>query len=478
LLRSPGSCFGEPFRRKGAKVMKKESLIGQSIPIFCGITGAALTTAMAMRTLALEHGNEIDHLAVFLIMVFFMALSMWLLWIEYKDARLLLCLAFPVAAAFLLRTLCLDYVSEDYRMFLSQWTIAFQENGGFKAISMNIGNYNVPYLYFIAAISYTDFPDLYAYKLFSIFFDVVLAWGCLRLVRVLRPEREKDLAPAAAFVLALLLPTVILNGSYWGQCDVIYGSLAVHAVASALDRHGKSSIALMAVAFSFKLQSIFLLPLWGVLWLSRKIKFRELWVFPGVYALTMLPAVLLGKPLKDILGIYVSQMGTYSSLSLNAPSVFEFVPYGIEVNRALMSTLGIIAAFALACTLLLIGLTFHGQLEQKSYFLMAVILAIGVPFFLPHMHERYFFMADVLTACWACIYWKKGIPACELAVGSSLLSYLAYLSQLYNAIPLVNILQSAMTFRVQMMLIALVWTISELAGTLSTSTESRLPAKG
>ena len=31
-----------------------------------------------------------------------------------------------------------------------------------------------------AAISYLDIPDLYLYKLFSILFDILLAWGVLR----------------------------------------------------------------------------------------------------------------------------------------------------------------------------------------------------------------------------------------------------------------------------------------------------------
>ena len=44
-----------------------------------------------------------------------------------------------------------------------------------QAVSPAVGDYNVPYLYFMAFISYLSAPDLYLIKLFSIIFDVILA---------------------------------------------------------------------------------------------------------------------------------------------------------------------------------------------------------------------------------------------------------------------------------------------------------------
>ena len=68
-------------------------------------------------------------------------------------------LAFLVLAlAALLRSLCLDHITYDYRDFLSQWAAFFRENGGFSAIKEPIGDYNAPYLYFMAAISYLPSP--------------------------------------------------------------------------------------------------------------------------------------------------------------------------------------------------------------------------------------------------------------------------------------------------------------------------------
>ena len=436
--------------------------------------GAAVCViGMAGHVFSLERGGPGDHLFVLASLILLMALALYLLWRECRDAKLLWIAALPVAAAFLIRALCLDYASGDYNSFLAHWVQFFRENGGFAAIAQDIGDYNVPYLYFVAAISYLDVPDLYLYKLFSILFDVLLAWGCLRLTRALRPERQKDYVPVTAFLAALFLPTVVLNGAYWGQCDSIYGALVVHALAQLLEDRPRSSVVLMAVAFSFKLQTIFVLPLWGVMWLARRVKFWHLWLFPATYMVTILPALLLGKPLWDILKVYFDQMGEYSSLTLNAPTIFQFIPYDLEVDEGLLSTLGIGAAALVVLALLAVGLFMGRKLDRRAFFTMAVVLAIGVPFFLPHMHERYFFLADMLTLCWACTD-RKRIPVCVLAAGSSLACYIVYLRLKYSVIISVGGQRFVMAVEAAMMLAALVLSIIELVRQLNAVKENDL----
>lgn len=156
----------------------------------------------------------------------------------------------------------------------------------------------------------------------------------------------------------------------------------------------------------------------GVLWLAGRVKFRELWVFPLTYFATIVPALLMGKPLSDILGVYFNQMGEYPRLVLNAPSVYQFIPYGIALDENLAARLGIIAAGVLALILLALGFRLRDRLDRDAAMTMAVVLCVGVPFLLPHMHERYFFLADVFTLCWACANVRR-VPAAVLAAGAS-----------------------------------------------------------
>ena len=56
----------------------------------------------------------------------------------------------------------------------------------------------------------------------------------------------------------------------------------------------------------------------------------------------------------------------------------------------------------------------------------AVVFAVGVPLLLPHMHERYFFLADTLTLCWTCTR-RRYLPLAVLTQIASLGGYHAYL---------------------------------------------------
>lgn len=338
-----------------------------------------------------------------------------------------LCFA-ALVLALAVRVPMLTHVTADYRDFLSQWVRFFRENGGFSAIRQPIGDYNVPYLYFLAAFSYLPIPDLYLIKFLSLAFDLLLAFTGARLVKKVSDGKY---AYPIAFGLLLLLPTVALNGAYWGQCDSIYAALTLLALADALDSHPARSVVWLGVAFSFKLQTIFLIPLWCVLWYSKRVKFHHLCLFPVSYFVTILPALLLGKPLGDILGVYFNQMGLYHDrLTLNAPSVFALIPYGAEVNADLLSKLGILAAFLLVAGLLLGLFFFRGRLTDRQILTAAVILAIGVPLLLPYMHDRYFYLAETLSVVWAVgAYRRVPIPLFVQIAGFG--GYHAYLTLRY-----------------------------------------------
>lgn len=329
-----------------------------------------------------------------------------------------------LGVAVFVRVLSLEHATGDYNDFLAPWTEFFRQNGGFWALKEKVGNYNVPYLYFLAVISYLPVPDLYLIKLLSIFFDLLLAYAGLRLARRVFGSEN---AGAAAFSLLLLLPTVVLNGGFWGQCDSVYTALVVLALADALEERPGRSVVWLGIAFSFKLQAIFLIPLWCVLWYSRRVKFRHLCLFPVSYCATILPALLLGKPLGDILGVYLDQTGQYNDyLTLNAPSVYALIPYGKVVDVAFWSKIGVLAAFLLVLALLAWLFFFRARLTADNILSAGLILAIGIPLLLPHMHERYFMLAEVLSVVW-CVGAPRRAPVAAAVQIAALGGYHAYL---------------------------------------------------
>ena len=379
--------------------------------------------------LKLDQGSAAAHVAVMLCLSALAALALFLLSREGFDRAHLLSMLLPIGLALFLRILLLDYVTLDYRDFLSQWVEHFRQNGGFAALKDPVGNYNVPYLYLLALLSRLPFPDLYGIKLFSILFDILLAWGGLRLVKGLTADRK---APLICFSFLLLLPTVVLNGACWGQCDSVWAALCLHALACGLNRRPNASLALLALAFSFKLQAIFVIPLWLALWFSGRIRFRNLPVFPAVFALTMAPALLAGKPVWDILRVYLDQAGDsvgWETLNYNSPSVFSLIPYGAEVGKGAPKA-GIALAFLFMAAILVLLFQKRKALDSSALLLAGTALSLGIPFFLPYMHERYFFLGGVLLVIWACASHRHA-PAAAAAELASLGGYHAYLMKRY-----------------------------------------------
>jgi Gpi18-like mannosyltransferase len=367
----------------------------------------------------------------FVVPVLLLAEAAFAYWLLYRSGvlktdRLIMLAAVLLAVAFALRAICLDYVTLDYENFLKNWVDFFRQRGGFAALKYNVGNYNIPYLYFLAFFSYLPVDDLYLIKLLSIFFDVLLAWAAMGIVEKLGGNLK---ARFGCFFVVLFLPTVILNGALWGQCDSIYVALGLMSIYWALDDRPVLSMLAMTLSFGFKLQAVFIMPVLAILFLQGKLKLKHFLIFPVAYVLLVLPAVLLGRPFLETVTLYFSQTGSIGSgLNYNSPSIFAIF-WNVQ-NEEQAATLAIIAAAVFMAVVLLLCAVNYKKLNNKAMLAAAVLLAVGIPFFLPHMHDRYFFAADILTIVLAFAVWQFS-PAPLLAQFASLLGYHAYLKMRY-----------------------------------------------
>ena len=329
-----------------------------------------------------------------------------------------------VSLAFMLRIRYLSYATGDYNDFLRHWVQYFRQNGGFRGLSGSVGNYNLPYLYFLALFSYIDVYDLHLIKLLSIAFDVVLAFASMKLVGVVTKSESKRLF---CFLGVLMLPTVIINGALWGQCDSIYTAFAVLALWLALDDRPAASMVCMTLSFSFKLQAVFIMPVYFILLFTKRVSFKHFFLFPATYFVIVLPAVVMGRPLIDAVMLYYNQIGsTGTGLNYNSPSIYAFISG--QFTPGLLSGIGIFLAFGFV---LVIFAWLYRRRENVSNFvviLAAALFCVAVPFFLPHMHDRYFFMADVFTLIVAVLAPKYFVMPL-LGSFASLICYYAYLQR-------------------------------------------------
>ncbi len=390
-----------------------------------GLCGCVLLALILLRSSALALGEPGAKLAVGSALCLLALLGAFLLLRRRGSDAHLGELFFLVCAALFLRLFLLDHQTADYRDFLARWAEHFRTYGGLAGLKEPLGDYNVPYLFFLALISYLPVPDLYMIKLFSVLCDVLLAWGGYRLADHFSPQGS--VKPTVAFCLLLLLPTVLLNGAYWGQCDSLYAALCLHALVCGLKRQGAVSVLLLSLAFSFKLQTVFLIPVWCVLWFAERVTLKQLLLFPAGYLVSILPALLAGRNIGSILSIYLTQASEYSRLTLNAPSLFALLPAVGQKAEGVLSKVGIVAAFALVLALLALLYPHSKGLRGRVILQVAAVMALGVPLLLPHMHERYFFLADCLVLIVALLRPRQLWAAPLLVQVASLGGYHAYL---------------------------------------------------
>lgn len=363
-----------------------------------------------------------------------MLLALLLLWREglCESFRAFVLSVLLIAVVFFMRVPMLPLETADFQIFLSGWVEFFRQNGGFEALAYDIGNYNPPYLYFLALFSYFDIFELYPIKLLSMLFDVLMAWSVLKIVSLYCDDK---LSRYAAFFLTLLLPTLMLNGARWGQCDSIYVFFALIAVYLALSEKPIRSMLCLAASFAFKLQAVFVIPAFFVFLIKGKIKPWHLAIFPAAYVLYLLPSVLFGRDFVSTMTVYFQTASTVGDgLNYNSPSMYSLIT-GLDTE--LWSTIGVAVAFAFVLLVFLVATVFNDRLDTRLMLCFTLLLAVGIPFLLPHMHDRYFFSADILSLAF-CFFVPATIPAAVMVQCASLLCYYAYLNGVYLVDPRLN----------------------------------------
>lgn len=350
-----------------------------------------------------------------------------------RSLKSLLICSFLIVAAFSIRLYFFNYETTDYQWFLTKWVDFYRNNNGFRGLRFSNGNYNIPYLYFMALFSYSEIKDLFLIKLLSCFFDVILAYAAMLCIRNSGETLKRS---AIGFFVVLFLPTVIVNSSVWAQCDSIYVSLALLGIALALPDdercHPVLSMICIAASFGFKLQAVFIMPVYIILWIVKRFRWQHFLLFPATYLAMILPAVILGRPLSDCITLYADQADTVgSSLNYNAPSIFGLLKNITDTESA--SKAGIIFAFAAMTVIIAVAFIFRNRLGRKGILCLSLLMVCIIPFLLPHMHDRYFFAADILSVVLA-VAFPRAIPCALLTQFASGICYIAYLTGYYQRI--------------------------------------------
>ena len=329
--------------------------------------------------------------------------------IEQKIAVIMM--AAIAIGGILVRIPLFKFVSGDMSGYLIVWYDTIKAYGGIHALNIQVGNYSVLYQTLIALMTYIPLSPVVLYKSLSVVFDYVLA---ISIARFVYEETGKNINKAVfSFAMVLLSPIVIMNSAMWGQCDSIYTSFLVLTVFFFKKEKYPLSFLMYGLAFSFKLQAIFLLPLLLFAYLRKKnFSIINFLITPLVMFVVTIPAMIMGRSWKAAFAVYWYQTKSSDKLYFSYPSFWALLVEHQEGKYAAADYMKVM--FVLLTVLILAMVMFYlirkgVEMKGDNILFVAFLFIYTCVLFLPGMHDRYGFPYEILAVP-ICFKERKTIP--------------------------------------------------------------------
>ncbi len=328
--------------------------------------------------------------------------------------------------AIYLRVAFYPFHSHDFDVDLTGWYGVLREQG-FRSFGTYPYYYSHPYLMLLYLGTLVGLSPLLAVKSLAVLFDLLLAYGIMRIVRL---ETTQPHRPMLAGIMTLFVPSVFFNGSMWGQCDAAYTAFLLFSFTAVHQGRYARSWAFWAVAFALKLQAAFFVPFLVFLWVSdARCRFFAPLAAVGTYALLLVPSLLAGRPLADLLMIYFTQAHGYpQQLTWSSPNLYQWVPNFLSPYFV---SGGLCLATACVGFCALNALMQERGMRRGDRLTFATFLLFLVPFLLPRMHERYMMSAEIFL--FALAFARPRFTA--LAVLSQIVVFFSYTPYLADGEP-------------------------------------------
>lgn len=348
--------------------------------------------------------------------------------IRWVDAAIVLIgLAFAIAV----RVPLLPFRSADFFNSIKPWYTTIRSMG-YAAFGTDFTTYNPPYLYelYVIVRFWPDLPNVIAIKVPSLIGDFICACFVYKIVELKYADRLFPLLAAFAFLFA---PTIVLNSAFWGQADVLFTAPLIACLYFLMIRKHALAFLAFGVSLAFKLQAIFLMPLLLGLLLRGRVSWRHFLLIPVILFAAIVPAWIAGRPFVDLITVYAGQVEQFQLLTLNAPNIYTWLP-DVLLTQHYFTVAGVI--FTAMLGFVLCAMIYKSKAEPTvSLMLKLALLSVAmIPFFLPKMHDRYFYPADVISIMYAFLFPQYFFVPLLIITAS----FFAYFPHLFNleAVPL------------------------------------------
>jgi len=342
--------------------------------------------------------------------------------LSFLDLLLIMGMTF---AGVVIRFVFKSIVTDDWNIFWGPW-IEELKTGGFHALSTDFYDYAPPFMYILYFISVIPMNPMTAYKGVACAFDILAALVVAGIIYDCTKSKTRAIGIYSIF---MIMPTLIANSALWAQCDIIYTTFVLLSILFIFKDKPNWSMICYGIAFAFKLQTLFIFPLFVILWAKNKLKLQHfLWVIVMYFA-GIIPAWLAGRPFMELVNIYVAQ-GTQDaySLSLKWSNIYQILGPTFFIQEYESAGIWLILGILM---LLLFYMAYRKyRLTKEFILLMGFFFAMVTAYFLPHMHERYGFLADIFAILYAFTTIKRFYyPLIHIMLSFS--AYMEYLSKTF-----------------------------------------------
>jgi len=323
-------------------------------------------------------------------------------------------------------TLWRYFVNFDLQTAFLPWQNYLLEHGRWHALRHPFSMYFPAYFDITAMTSYLDghFNRVSQIKLVSFVFDIVTAvvayYFVAHLTRNSAPGGRKSVAQLVAPFCILAGPTVLLNGAVWGQSDIVYTCFLLLSTFSVIAGSGALAALFFGFAFAFKLQAIFLLPFIAAMVLQKRIRWWHLLLVPVGWLAALVPPVLNGANPLEFLTLTSSQGEAFPMLAIDVGN-----PWIIADRLHMNVHWGTLVGTVLT-VFLMIAITIWGARPAfrsgRNTLILATMSVLFLPYFMPKMHDRYFFPAEIFLCILSCVDLAFVLPA-ALVLSASLIYY-------------------------------------------------------
>ena len=330
------------------------------------------------------------------------------------------------------------YPTQDSVGYVLNWMKQIKEVGIARFYSVK-ADYSPLYLFMISLFTlvptgttmtvgaYTFFPEwMLTLKSCYFIFDILNALAVCLIIKRITNDKTKA---AIGYLITVMLPVQFINSAVWGNADSIYVCFLLYCIYFALKNKGGFSMFFFGLALANKLQALFVAPFLVYLLINRKIKLHKTVYAPLAVIASFIPAYVCGAGVFEPFAFYSRQLNGYSKLTLGCPNFWHLFSFSSKseniINRGA-------PYFALAVIGVFFAIILMRNIKQTDSNLLAVAaFTVGITvFFLPHLHERYFYMLDVLAVVYALSRKKNHIIILLMQLASGI-AYYHYISGRY-----------------------------------------------